>query len=53
MPYTWLGSVFGLVPLPWIFMLTLAVITLLYLMASECLKQVMFAQLEERRSTPS
>lgn len=53
LPYTWLGGIFGLVPLPWIFMLTLASITLLYLMASECLKQVMFAQLEERRSAPS
>jgi Mg2+-importing ATPase len=48
LPYTVLGSVFGLVPLPWIFMLTLVAITALYLLASEMLKRVMFMQLEKR-----
>jgi Mg2+-importing ATPase len=50
LPYTALGRVFGLVPLPWTFVLTLAVITLLYLLASEMLKRVMFARLERRGS---
>ena len=45
LPYTALGRVFGLVPLPWTFVLTLLGITLLYLMASEGLKRVMFARL--------
>ena len=45
LPYTALGRVFGLVPLPWTFVLTLAAITLLYLFASELLKRVMFARL--------
>ena len=50
LPYTALGRVFGLVPLPWTFMLTLLVITLLYLFASELLKRVMFARLAWRGS---
>lgn len=51
LPYTALGAVFGLVPLPWTFMFTLVGITLLYLLASEALKRVMFARLE-KRATP-
>ncbi|MFO1486527.1 MAG: magnesium-translocating P-type ATPase [Verrucomicrobiaceae bacterium] len=46
LPYTALGPVFGLVPLPWPFMLTLAGITVLYLAASEALKRFMFARLQ-------
>jgi Mg2+-importing ATPase len=45
LPYTALGRVFGLVPLPWVFLLTLLAITLLYLLASEGLKRAMFARL--------
>jgi len=50
LPYTALGAMFGLVPLPWTFMLTLLVITVLYLITSEIVKRVMFAQLEQRES---
>jgi Mg2+-importing ATPase len=45
LPYTGLGAVFGLVPLPWTFMLALLVITLLYLVTSELVKRAMFARL--------
>lgn len=47
LPYTPLGALFGLVPPPWYFMLTLAGITLLYLLTSELMKRVMFARLEQ------
>jgi Mg2+-importing ATPase len=50
LPYTALGAMFGLVPLPWTFMLTLISITVLYLITSEIVKRVMFAQLEQRES---
>jgi Mg2+-importing ATPase len=46
LPYTPLGALFGLVPLPWYFMLTLVGITVLYLLTSEVVKRVMFAKLE-------
>jgi Mg2+-importing ATPase len=48
LPYTPLGSMFGLVPLPALFMLALLGITLLYLLASEAAKQVLFARLDKR-----
>ncbi|MBU6302769.1 MAG: magnesium-translocating P-type ATPase [Verrucomicrobia bacterium] len=48
LPYTAIGALFGLVPLPWTFMLTLIVITLLYLLTSEMVKRVMFVRLEQR-----
>jgi len=44
LPYTALGRLFGLVPLPWWFMLTLLLITALYLLTSELVKRVMFAE---------
>ncbi|WP_395740732.1 magnesium-translocating P-type ATPase [Prosthecobacter sp.] len=47
LPYTPLGGLFGLVPLPWKFMVMLVSITLLYLLTSECLKRLMFARLEQ------
>ena len=47
LPYTPLGALFGLVPPPWYFMLTLAGITLLYLLTSELMKRVMFSRLEQ------
>ena len=50
LPYTALGSVFGLVPLPWTFILTLISITVLYLITSEMVKRMMFAGLERRDS---
>jgi P-type Mg2+ transporter len=46
LPYTAIGGLFGLVPLPWTFVLTLVVITVLYLLASEAVKRMMFARLE-------
>jgi len=46
LPYTALGRLFGLVPLPGKFMLTILVITMLYLLASEGVKRVMFSRLE-------
>lgn len=49
LPYTALGVVFGLVPLPWLFMVTLLGITALYLLTSEMIKRVMFARLVEGR----
>ena len=52
LPYTPLGAMFGLVPLPVAFMLSLVAITLLYLLASEAVKRVMFARLE-RTESPS
>jgi Mg2+-importing ATPase len=48
LPYTPLGSMFGLVPLPALFMLALLGITLLYLLASEAAKQVLFARLDRQ-----
>lgn len=45
LPWTALGRAFGLVPLPWSFVLVLVAITLLYLLASEWLKRVMFRRL--------
>jgi Mg2+-importing ATPase len=45
LPYTALGKIFGLVPLPWYIMLTLIGITTLYLLASELVKRLIFAQL--------
>ncbi len=48
LPYTPVGGLFGLVPLPWYFMVTLVGITLLYLLTSEVVKRVMFAKLEQR-----
>lgn len=45
LPWTALGRAFGLVPLPWSFLLVLFAITLLYLLASEWLKRVMFRRL--------
>ena len=45
LPYTALGKFFGLVPLPWHIMLTLIGITTLYLLASELVKRLIFAQL--------
>lgn len=48
LPYTSLGSLFGLVPLPWPFMAVLAGITLLYLGTSEILKRRLFAHLERQ-----
>jgi len=47
LPYTALGAIFGLVPLPWTFMLGLIGITVLYLLTSEAVKRVMFARLEQ------
>lgn len=47
LPYTPLGTLFGLVPPPWYFMLTLAGITILYLLTSELMKRLMFARLEQ------
>jgi Mg2+-importing ATPase len=46
LPYTALGASFGLVPLPRTFMLVLGGITGLYLLTSELVKRVMFAQLD-------
>ncbi|MCB1086563.1 MAG: magnesium-translocating P-type ATPase [Verrucomicrobiae bacterium] len=46
LPYTPLGAIFGLVPLPWTFMLVLVGITGLYLLTSEIVKRVMFARLD-------
>ena len=46
LPYTPLGALFGLVPLPWYFMVTLVSITALYLLTSEVVKRMMFARLE-------
>ena len=40
----------GLVPLPAVFMLLLIAITVLYLLASEAVKRVMFARLERAES---
>lgn len=45
LPWTAPGRAFGLVPLPWSFLLALVAITLLYLLASEALKRVMFGRL--------
>lgn len=50
LPFTALGPVFGLLPLPWYFLLSVIVITLLYLGASESLKRMMFGRLEAARS---
>jgi Mg2+-importing ATPase len=50
LPYTALGKIFGLVPLPWHIMLTLIGITTLYLLASELLKRLMFARLSQADS---
>ena len=50
LPYTELGAVFGLVPLPWEVMLTLLGITALYLFTSEVIKRVMFARLEQSQT---
>jgi Mg2+-importing ATPase len=47
LPYTALGKIFGLVPLPWHIMLTLIGITTLYLLASELVKRLMFARLTQ------
>ena len=47
LPCTPLGALFGLVPLPWHFMLTIVGITLLYLLTSEVVKRLMFARLEQ------
>lgn len=47
LPYTTLGHLFGLVALPGKFMLTILVITMLYLLASEGVKRVMFSRLEK------
>nr|WP_246437902.1 magnesium-translocating P-type ATPase [Prosthecobacter vanneervenii] len=52
LPYTPLGALFGLVPPPWYFMLTLAGITLLYLLTSELMKRVMFSRLEQAQPAP-
>lgn len=41
-PYTPLGSLFGLVPLPWWWLLILIAITSAYLMANEAVKQFFF-----------
>ncbi|RFC47230.1 MAG: Mg2+-importing ATPase [Verrucomicrobia bacterium] len=46
LPYTPMGALFGLVPLPWTFLLVLIGITFLYLLTSELVKRVMFAQLD-------
>lgn len=48
LPYTPLGALFGLVPLPWYFMVTLVSITALYLLTSEVVKRMMFAKLEQK-----
>jgi Mg2+-importing ATPase len=45
LPYTALGALFGLVPLPWTFLVTLISITILYLVTSELVKRVMFEKL--------
>ncbi len=50
LPYTALGKIFGLVPLPWHIMLTLIGITTLYLLASELVKRLMFARLTQADS---
>lgn len=50
LPYTALGKIFGLVPLPWHIMFTLIGITTLYLLASELLKRFMFARLTQADS---
>ena len=50
LPYTALGKIFGLVPLPWHIMLTLIGITTLYLLASELVKRLMFARLSQADS---
>lgn len=50
LPYTALGKIFGLVPLPWHIMLTLIGITTLYLLASELVKRHMFARLSQADS---
>jgi Mg2+-importing ATPase len=46
LPYTPLASLFGLVPLPMAYLFILLAITLLYLLASEWAKQLLFARLE-------
>jgi Mg2+-importing ATPase len=48
LPYTPLASLFGLVPLPLSYLLILLAITLLYLLASEWAKQLLFARLEPK-----
>lgn len=48
LPYTPLGSIFGLVPLPWNFMFTLFGITAVYLITSEAMKRRLFKNLERR-----
>lgn len=48
LPYTSLGALFGLVPLPWTLMLLLCTITILYLLASERVKRLMFTRIESR-----
>lgn len=46
LPYTALGSLFGLVPLPGVFVATLVGICVVYLLASEATKRLLFARLE-------
>lgn len=46
LPYTPLGALFGLVPLPLTFMLSIIAITAGYLLASEMVKKALFARLE-------
>ena len=49
LPYTPIGAIFGLVPLPWTFMLVLVGFTSLYLLTSELVKRVVFAKLDRNK----
>jgi Mg2+-importing ATPase len=50
LPYTAIGKISGLVPLPWHIMITLIGITTLYLLASELMKRLLFARLSQPTS---
>jgi Mg2+-importing ATPase len=52
-PYTPLAPLFGLVPLPTVFLVTLSGITVLYLLASELAKQVLFSRLNPTTAATS
>lgn len=49
LPYTEIGKIFGLVPLPWHIMATLIGITALYLLASESMKHLLFSKLSQTK----
>lgn len=50
-PYTAIGANFGLVPLPWWWLLTLIGITCAYIITSEFLKKIFFPPLVARRGS--